>query len=126
MIKKSEKFIILHFIIFSTFKMFIILRFIIFLTNLEIFIIFILSYFKYDNIVFAVDFGKKIVQHFWSAQFIIKYTDLVSHKEQHFKCPVLLGCSPLQSYNIILKSEFKSALTTAQVMKLPMYHPRSS
>ena len=61
MIKKSEKFIILHFIIFSTFKMFIILQFIIFSTNPEIFIIFILSYFKYDNIVFELDFGKKIV-----------------------------------------------------------------
>ena len=61
MIKKSEKFIILHFIIFSTVKMFIILHFIIFLTNPEIFIIFILSYFKYDNIVFELDFGKKIV-----------------------------------------------------------------
>ena len=55
MIKKSEKFIILHFIIFSTVKMFIILHFIIFSIKLEIFIIFILSYFKYDNIIFALD-----------------------------------------------------------------------
>ena len=59
MIKKSEKFIILHFIIFSTLKMFIILHFIIFSTNLEIFIIFILSYFKYDNILLALDFRQK-------------------------------------------------------------------
>ena len=81
MIKKSEKFILLHFIIFSTFKMFIILQFIIFSTNPEIFIIFILSYFKYDNIVFVLDFRKKIVAYFlWPAQLTIKYTKLVSHK----------------------------------------------
>ena len=94
MIKKSEKFIILHFIIFSTFKMFIILHFIIFLTNPEIFIIFILSYFKYDNIKFALDFGKKKIPDFWQAQFTIKYTDLVSHREQCFGCSVRVGCIP--------------------------------
>ena len=97
MIKKSEKFIILHFIIFSTFKMFIILHFIIFSTNPEIFIIFILSYFKYDNIVFELDFGKKnSFPNFWPAQYISKYTDLVSHKEQYFGCSVCLGCFPLR------------------------------
>ena len=93
MIKKSEKFIILHFIIFSTFKMFIILHFIIFSTKPEIFIIFILSYVKYDNIVFELDFVKKLVPNWWPAQFISKYTDLVSHKKQCFGCSVRLGCS---------------------------------
>ena len=75
--------------------MFIILQFIIFSANPEIFIIFILSYFRYDNIVFALDFGEKFdLPDFLPAQFIIKYTDLVSHREQCFGCSVRVGCIP--------------------------------